>query len=112
MKLQLSLVLLTLISSLFSRVAAAESEDGLLRDASARNTEAHGMGQLTREEARVDLALAADTTPAHSIIIIITALDRASSALIVEKDASKFLLLFVFCAAQANHCISITVRRL
>ena len=77
------------ISSLLSRVAAADGEDSFFGDAAARNTGAKEVGKLTREPARIDLALAADATPAHTIVIVVTALNGTSSALVVEQDASE-----------------------
>jgi hypothetical protein len=47
---------------------------------------------LTRDEARINLQLAAHAAPAHAIVIIVAALHETSSALIVEQDAAKPLL--------------------
>jgi hypothetical protein len=47
------------------------------------------VSDLTRDEARINLQLAAHATPAHAVVIVVTALQRASSALVVEQDAPK-----------------------
>jgi hypothetical protein len=78
---------LSRISGLLSGVAAEDGKAGLLGDASARNGGTHAVGDLARDEARINLQLAAHATPAHSIVVIVTALDGASSALVVEQDA-------------------------
>eukprot|EP00428_Durinskia_dybowskii_P064945 CAMPEP_0170386224 /NCGR_PEP_ID=MMETSP0117_2-20130122/16921_1 /TAXON_ID=400756 /ORGANISM="Durinskia baltica, Strain CSIRO CS-38" /LENGTH=121 /DNA_ID=CAMNT_0010642033 /DNA_START=106 /DNA_END=471 /DNA_ORIENTATION=- len=87
------------VSSLLSRVAAEDGEASLSGDASARQAVAHHMSNCARNEARVNLAFTAYTSPAHSIVIIIAALHWASTTLVMEQNASNFLLLFVFSAA-------------
>jgi len=77
------------ISSLLSRVAAANGKDRFLGDAATGNASADEVSKLTREPARIDLALATDATPAHTIVIVVTALNGASSALVVEQNASE-----------------------
>ena len=72
---------------LFPGVAAAGHHDGPLRHAAARHDVAAAAQELAREEARVDLAAAAHTAPAHAVVVIVAALDGAQPALVVQKDA-------------------------
>ena len=87
----LSLMKLSRIHSFFSWIAAKDSKACLLRDASARNACTYKMSNLTRNIAGINLKLTTHTSPAHSIIIVVTALNRTSTTLIVKQDASYFL---------------------
>lgn len=84
-------VLLNGVGSFLPRIAAAYGEHCFLRNAPARHAQAQGVGDLAREEAGIDLATTANTAPAHTVIVIITALNWACATLVVEQNASKVL---------------------
>lgn len=82
------------IRGLSAGVAATSCKDGFFGTAAAAGNEAaDSVEELAREVARVDLTFTAHTAPAHPIIIIVTALNGASSALVVEQDTSEPLKL-------------------
>lgn len=74
-----------------TRIAAAKGKNELLRDAAARNTGAAAMKELSGNKARINLIGAADAAPAHAVIIIVTALNRAATTLIMDKNAASHL---------------------
>jgi hypothetical protein len=92
LRLQTSLLLLSLVGGFLSRVAAEYHEAKLSGAAAAWHAVTQKMGDLARNEARIKLKLAANTAPAHSVVIIVTALDRTAPTLVVEQDTRSFLL--------------------
>lgn len=82
---------LSRVSGFFAGVAAKDGKACLLGNATAWNACADQVNKLSRNEARIDLELAAHATPAHSIIVIVAALNGGTTALIVEQDARRFL---------------------
>jgi hypothetical protein len=86
-----------------TRIAAAQSEDNLLGDASARNAGAAAVKKLSVEPARIHLVSTANATPAHTVVVIVAALAWATTALIVKENAAQSLLLFIGKAHSTTH---------
>lgn len=49
------------------------------------------MKSVSREPTRVDLVGAADTAPAHSVVVIVAALDGTAATLVMNENAANHL---------------------
>jgi uncharacterized membrane protein len=92
LRLQTGLLLLSLVGRFLSRVATEDREAKLSGAAAAWHTVTQKMGDLARNEAGIELKLATNAAPAHSVVIIVTALDRTAPTLVVEQDTRSFLM--------------------
>ena len=74
-----------------ARVAAAYSEDKFFGDATTWEAEAEKVSAVSWTPARIELPRAADTTPTHSIVVIVAALEWHAATLIVDQNAAQAL---------------------